>query len=52
MRCEIKIFQKLHYIIRYPDDYEKGKTYPVLLFLHGAGTRGTDVEVLKKQRFL
>lgn len=51
MHCEIKTFQKLNYIIRYPDDYEEGKTYPVLLFLHGAGTRGTDIEVLKNNVF-
>ncbi|MBX2965536.1 MAG: prolyl oligopeptidase family serine peptidase [Cyclobacteriaceae bacterium] len=30
----------LPYRILYPDDYKKGKKYPVVLFLHGAGERG------------
>ncbi len=33
---------RLQYLIRYPDGYEKGKKYPIIFFLHGAGSRGTD----------
>ncbi len=35
---------KLNYRILYPDNYEEGKKYPLVLFLHGAGERGDDNE--------
>jgi predicted peptidase len=38
------------YLLSLPDGYEadKGKKWPLIIFLHGAGERGTDLEVLKK----
>lgn len=30
--------------ILYPEDFDKSKTYPLVLFLHGAGERGNDNE--------
>lgn len=36
--------QKLPYRILYPANYDKSKKYPLLLFLHGAGERGSDNE--------
>lgn len=35
---------QLPYRILFPKNYDKTKKYPVLLFLHGAGERGTDNE--------
>lgn len=35
---------KLNYRILYPVNYTPGKSYPVILFLHGAGERGNDNE--------
>lgn len=32
----------LPYRILYPEHYDKNQTYPVILFLHGAGERGSD----------
>lgn len=32
----------LQYRILYPENMKKGKAYPLVLFLHGAGERGTD----------
>jgi predicted peptidase len=34
----------LPYRVLYPDNYDKTKKYPLLLFLHGAGERGSDNE--------
>lgn len=33
---------KLLYRVSYPDNYDASKSYPLLLFLHGAGERGDD----------
>jgi len=41
------ILGKLRYIIKCPKGFECNNKYPVLIFLHGAGTRGNDIEVLK-----
>lgn len=39
---EIKIlkFEDINYVVRFPNGYEEGKRYPVILSLHGSGTRG------------
>ena len=34
--------QELPYKVIYPDNFNPAESYPVLLFLHGAGERGTD----------
>ncbi len=34
----------LPYKISFPDNYDKNKQYPLLVFLHGAGERGSDNE--------
>lgn len=35
----------LPYRILYPDNYDRSKVYPLFLFLHGAGERGSDNEL-------
>ncbi|MBP3347222.1 MAG: prolyl oligopeptidase family serine peptidase [Clostridia bacterium] len=52
MNIEVKRFGKIEYVMRYPNGYEEGKRYPVILFLHGSGTRGTDIEAVKENSFL
>ena len=44
-------FDKINYAIRYPDGFESNKKYPLLLFLHGAGTRGQDVNLIEQHPF-
>ena len=39
-----------NYLLYLPADYGKGdKKWPLILFLHGAGERGSNLEDLKKQ---
>ncbi len=38
---------KIRYIIKTPDNFKEDKKYPVILFLHGAGTRGDDISKLE-----
>lgn len=35
----------LNYRIMYPDDFDESRKYPVVLFLHGAGERGSDNKI-------
>lgn len=51
MKKEAFESQGLKYVVAYPDGYEKGKRYPLLLFLHGAGTRGTDISLIENHPF-
>lgn len=44
---EEKIFKHLRYVEKKPKDFDETKKYPVLIYLHGAGTRGNDIEHLK-----
>ena len=39
MYTKAECYGDLQYIIRYPNGYEDGKRYPILLYLHGAGSR-------------
>ncbi|RLQ96626.1 carboxylesterase family protein [Falsibacillus albus] len=40
---------KLNYLLHVPKDYETStQTYPLVLFLHGAGERGSDIEIVKR----
>ena len=43
---EILHHKTLDYVINYPDDYEEGKKFPLLIHLHGAGTRGNDISLV------
>lgn len=46
MQYEISQFENIQYVTRYPNNYEPGKKYPVIMFFHGAGGRGNDINVL------
>jgi len=39
---------QLSYLLYLPKDYEQQESWPLLLFLHGSGERGDDLELVKK----
>ncbi len=39
---------EMDYLLYLPKHYDKQKSWPLLLFLHGAGERGDDLELVKK----
>ena len=43
-----QVFQNLKYLVSYPEDYRTDKKYPLVVFLHGAGTRCDDLGVLER----
>lgn len=45
---EVREFNGLRYLIRFPEWYPAEQRFPVLLHIHGAGGRGDDIELLKK----
>jgi predicted peptidase len=46
---EIKIVYDSNYLLYLPDGYEfKGKPWPLVMFLHGSGERGTDIDAVKR----
>ena len=44
-------FQNIRCLLRKTNDFDVEKKYPVLLFLHGAGTRGNDISQLSANPF-
>ncbi len=42
------LFGGLKYLLSYPDGFDPSRPYPLVIFLHGAGTRCDDIEVLKR----
>ena len=44
---ELQIRMKMRYLIYLPEDYDAEKPAPLLLFLHGAGERGDNLDLVK-----
>ena len=44
---EEKVFEGMTYLVSYPVGFQENKKYPLVIFLHGAGTRGEDIGKLK-----
>ena len=51
MEAEILQLDGIQYLKAYPKNYENGKKYPVIVFLHGAGTRGADIEAVRSNPY-
>ena len=49
---EEKSFNGLNYLVTYPKGFSEDKKYPLVLFLHGAGTRSNDFDKLKNNTVL
>ena len=48
-RVELKVSYEFRYLSYVPDGYgkDRSQTWPLLLFLHGVGERGSDLELVK-----
>lgn len=49
---EENIYEGLKYLISYPEGFQEDRTYPLVLFLHGAGSRSETTEILRRNRCL
>ena len=45
---EVTVVAKLDYLIYVPKDYEPSQKWPLVMFLHGAGERGDDLNAIKR----
>lgn len=43
-----KVNVRLNYLLYLPKEYDQRESWPLLLFLHGSGERGDDLELVKK----
>ena len=43
---EICHYSTIDYVMCFPDDYSPDKKYPLLIYLHGAGSRGGDISIV------
>ena len=48
LKLDVKVPVKLDYLLYLPVDYESKDAWPLMLFLHGAGERGDDLQLVKK----
>jgi predicted peptidase len=46
-RLDVEVPVRLNYLLYLPPGYEQEDSWPLLLFLHGAGERGDDLELVK-----
>lgn len=51
-RYESVHYQSFGYIQYLPKDFDENKKYPLVLFLHGAGERGEDLDLLAKHGYM
>lgn len=51
MEFRLSKLEDMQYVTVYPKDYKSTNKYPVIIFLHGAGTRGNNIEQLKNNAF-
>lgn len=47
-RVDTTVKVEMNYLLALPKDYDKQDSWPLVLFLHGAGERGDDLELVKK----
>ncbi len=47
-RLDVTVKVEMDYLLALPKDYDKQDSWPLVLFLHGAGERGDDLELVKK----
>ena len=48
---EILRFQEIDYVIRYPEGFSEDKKYPLVIYVHGAGGRGRDINLIYNHGF-
>jgi predicted peptidase len=45
---QISAQSSVDYLLYLPEDFQGSRTYPLILFLHGSGERGNDINLVRK----
>lgn len=48
---EKRVYEKLDYVVRMPAEFSSEEKYPLVIYLHGAGGRGRDLDVIYEHPF-
>jgi predicted peptidase len=48
LHMSVTVEVEMDYLLYLPKEYEQNESWPLLLFLHGAGERGDDLDLVKK----
>jgi predicted peptidase len=48
LQGQVTVPVSLPYLIYLPEEYDAQRTWPLLLYLHGSGERGADMELVKR----
>jgi len=51
MNKEIFEFEHMQYVVRYPNNYQQSSKHPVIIHLHGAASRGNDINLVYSNAF-
>jgi len=51
-KWESEVFYNFDYLAYFPKDYDASRKYPLVFFLHGAGERGDDLELVAKHGYM
>lgn len=44
-------YKEIDYVIRYPEKFSENEKYPLLFYIHGAGGRGRDIDLIYNHSF-
>src|SRR5882724_10095421 len=47
VHLNVQVKVEMNYLLYLPKNYEQQESWPLLLFLHGSGERGDDLELVK-----
>ncbi len=48
MKLDTQVRVQMDYLLYLPEDYDSKESWPLVLFLHGSGERGNDLNLVKK----
>lgn len=51
MKKEYRKYKNLEFVLSLPDNFREEEKYPVIIFLHGAGTRGNNISEVAENLF-
>ncbi len=48
---QVSRYKEIDYVIRYPENMAEGEKYPLVIYVHGAGGRGRNIDLIREHGF-